>query len=213
MGTNGNQKSTGKRARTRELYSKAFKTKGVPALTRYLKIYRIGDIVDIKCDPSIQNGMPYKCYHGKTGRVWNVTPRAVGVFLNKRVGCRYIMKKLLVRTEHVQHSTSRDGFLNRVKANDAAKTAAKKAGRASRTWPSHSHVAPRGARGWSSWELRRGREEKQRMRLGTAGQRAGRIGPGRSGLGAGGVASKDERRSGPHLVKGNVSVWKTQEHA
>ena len=128
MGTNGNQKSTGKRARTRELYSKAFKTKGVPALTRYLKIYRIGDIVDIKCDPSIQNGMPYKCYHGKTGRVWNVTPRAVGVFLNKRVGCRYIMKKLLVRTEHVQHSTSRDGFLNRVKANDAAKTAAKKAG-------------------------------------------------------------------------------------
>ena len=147
MGTNGNQKSTGKRARTRELYSKAFKTKGVPALTRYLKIYRIGDIVDIKCDPSIQNGMPYKCYHGKTGRVWNVTPRAVGVFLNKRVGCRYIMKKLLVRTEHVQHSTSRDGFLNRVKANDAAKTAAKKAGRASRTWPSHSHAAPRGARG------------------------------------------------------------------
>ena len=147
MGTNGNQKSTGKRARTRELYSKAFKTKGVPALTRYLKIYRIGDIVDIKCDPSIQNGMPYKCYHGKTGRVWNVTPRAVGVFLNKRVGCRYIMKKLLVRTEHVQHSTSRDGFLNRVKANDAAKTAAKKAGRASRTWPCTRMPRRAGARG------------------------------------------------------------------
>ena len=47
MGTNGNQKATGKRARTRELYSKAFKTKGVPNLTRHLKIYRIGDIVDI----------------------------------------------------------------------------------------------------------------------------------------------------------------------
>ena len=25
--------------------------------------------------------------------------------------------------------------------------------------------------------------------------------------------SDDERRSCPHLVKGNVSVWKTQEHA
>ena len=74
MGTNGNQKATGKRARTRELYAKAFKTKGVPNLTRYMKIYRIGDIVDIKCDPSVQNGMPYKCYHGKTGRIWNVTP-------------------------------------------------------------------------------------------------------------------------------------------
>jgi ribosomal protein L21E len=41
MGTNGNQKATGKRARTRELYAKAFKTKGVPNLTRYMKIYRI----------------------------------------------------------------------------------------------------------------------------------------------------------------------------
>ena len=128
MGTNGNQKATGKRARTRELYAKAFKTKGVPNLTRYMKIYRIGDIVDIKCDPSVQNGMPYKCYHGKTGRIWNVTPRAVGVFLNKKVGHRYVMKKLLIRSEHVQHSTSRDDFLNRVKRNDAAKTAAKAAG-------------------------------------------------------------------------------------
>ena len=25
--------------------------------------------------------------------------------------------------------------------------------------------------------------------------------------------SDDERRSGPHLVKGSISVWKTQEHA
>ena len=128
MGTNGNQKATGKRARTRELYSKAFKTKGVPNLTRHLKIYRIGDIVDIKCDPSIQNGMPYKCYHGKTGRIWNVTPRAVGVFLNKKVGHRFVMKKLLIRSEHVQHSTSRDDFLARFKRNDAAKQAAKAAG-------------------------------------------------------------------------------------
>ena len=129
MGTNGNQKATGKRARTRELFAKAFKTKGVPSLTRYLKIYRQGDIVDIKADPSIQRGLPYKCYHGKTGRVWNVTPRAVGVYLNKKVGHRYVMKKLLVRTEHVQHSTSRDDFLQRVKRNDAAKVAAKAAGR------------------------------------------------------------------------------------
>ena len=128
MGTNGNQKATGKRARTRELYAKAFKTKGVPNLTRHLKIYRIGDIVDIKCDPSVQNGMPYKCYHGKTGRIWNVTPRAVGVFLNKKVGHRFVMKKLLIRSEHVQHSTSRDDFLARVKRNDAAKQAAKAAG-------------------------------------------------------------------------------------
>lgn len=30
--------------------------------------------------------MPFKFYHGKTGRVFNVTKRAVGVIVNKQVG-------------------------------------------------------------------------------------------------------------------------------
>lgn len=29
--------------------------------------------------------MPHKWYQGKTGRVWNVTKRAIGVEINKRV--------------------------------------------------------------------------------------------------------------------------------
>lgn len=29
--------------------------------------------------------MPHKFYHGKTGRVWNVTKRAIGVELLKQV--------------------------------------------------------------------------------------------------------------------------------
>jgi large subunit ribosomal protein L21e len=29
--------------------------------------------------------MPHKFYHGKTGRVFNVTPHAVGVVVNKQV--------------------------------------------------------------------------------------------------------------------------------
>jgi ribosomal protein L21E len=34
--------------------------------------------------------MPHKYYHGKTGVVWNVTKRAVGVEVNKQVSdyCR-----------------------------------------------------------------------------------------------------------------------------
>ena len=39
-------------------FSKAFKTKGLPALARYLTTYKRGDLVDIKADPSIQVGMP-----------------------------------------------------------------------------------------------------------------------------------------------------------
>ncbi len=30
-------------------------------------------------------GMPHKWYQGKTGVVWNVTKRALGVEINKRV--------------------------------------------------------------------------------------------------------------------------------
>lgn len=30
-------------------------------------------------------GMPHKWYQGKTGVVWNVTKRAIGVEINKRV--------------------------------------------------------------------------------------------------------------------------------
>ena len=29
--------------------------------------------------------MPHKYYHGRTGRVWNITPHAVGVVINKQV--------------------------------------------------------------------------------------------------------------------------------
>lgn len=34
---------------------------------------------------TIQKGMPHKCYHGKTGRVYNVTQHAVGIIVNKQV--------------------------------------------------------------------------------------------------------------------------------
>ena len=37
-------------------------------------------------DGAVQKGMPHKLYHGKTGRVYNVTQHAVGIIVNKRVG-------------------------------------------------------------------------------------------------------------------------------
>jgi large subunit ribosomal protein L21e len=44
-----------------------------------------GDYVDIKVDSSIHKGMPFKHYHGRTGVVFNVTKRAIGVTVNKSV--------------------------------------------------------------------------------------------------------------------------------
>jgi len=73
--------------------------------------------------------MPHKFYHGKTGVVWNVTPRAIGVQVNKLIGNRIIRKRLHVRIEHVKHSTCRQEFLDRVKVNDQRKLAAKAEGK------------------------------------------------------------------------------------
>merc|ERR1719291_374189 len=63
------------------MFSRAYKTKGVEHLSTYLKVYKIGDIVDIKGNGAFQKGMPHKSYHGKTGRVFNVSKHALGVIV------------------------------------------------------------------------------------------------------------------------------------
>ena len=75
----------GLRSRCRDLFSQGFRQHGVIALTTYYRIYKVGDYVDIKVNSAIHSGMPHKWYHGKTGVVWNVTKRAVGVEVNKTV--------------------------------------------------------------------------------------------------------------------------------
>ncbi|KAI8761489.1 60S ribosomal protein L21 [Biomphalaria glabrata] len=93
-----------------------------------MSVYKRGDIVDIKGDGAIQKGMPHKFYHGKTGRVFNVTPHAVGVIVNKQLGNRIIPKKINVRIEHIKHSNCRLDFLKRVKRNEELKREAKEKG-------------------------------------------------------------------------------------
>uniref|UniRef100_A0A4W5QBM5 60S ribosomal protein L21 n=1 Tax=Hucho hucho TaxID=62062 RepID=A0A4W5QBM5_9TELE len=93
---------------------------------------------------TIQKGMPHKCYHGKTGRVYNVTQHAVGIIVNKQVKGKILAKRINVRIEHVKHSKSRDSFLQRVKENEKRKVEAKQKG----TWVElkRQPTAPRDAR-------------------------------------------------------------------
>ncbi|KAB0347879.1 hypothetical protein FD754_012736 [Muntiacus muntjak] len=100
----------GKRRGTRYMFSRPFRKHGVVPLATYMRIYKKGDIVDIKGMGSVQKGMPHKCYHGKTG-----------IILAKRIN---------VPIEHIKHSESRDSFLKRVKKNDQKKKEAKEKG----TW-------------------------------------------------------------------------------
>merc|ERR1712037_128204 len=118
----------GTRRGTRYMFSKDFRKKGVIGLKTYFANYHKGDIVDIKGDGAIRKGMPHKVYHGTTGRVFNVSRKAVGVIVNKKHNGRIIAKRINLRIEHVRHSKSRQGFLDRVVANNARITEAKKAG-------------------------------------------------------------------------------------
>merc|ERR1711975_30532 len=121
-------KSEGYRCCPRDMFSRPFRQRGMPNLSTYLINHTLGDYVDIKANSAIQAGMPHKFYHGRTGKVFNITPHAIGVIVNKKVGGRIIAKRVHVRVEHVVQSKCRAEFLARVKSNDAKKIEAKKAG-------------------------------------------------------------------------------------
>ncbi|KAH1193245.1 60S ribosomal protein L21-1 [Glycine max] len=80
----------GLRSHTRDSFSRPFRKKGTITLTTYLRTYHVGDYVDVKVNGALHKGMPHKFYHGRTGHVWNVTKRAVGVEVNKQVHVRFV---------------------------------------------------------------------------------------------------------------------------
>ncbi|KAI9851051.1 MAG: hypothetical protein M1838_004577 [Thelocarpon superellum] len=120
--------AAGLRAGTRYAFSRPFKQKGMIKLSTYLRQYKVGDIVDVKANGAVQKGMPHKVYHGKTGVIYNVTRSAVGVIIYKKVGNRYIEKRVNLRIEHVSLSRSREEFVRRVKQNAEKKKKAKAEG-------------------------------------------------------------------------------------
>ncbi|EKX37159.1 large subunit ribosomal protein L21e, cytoplasmic [Guillardia theta CCMP2712] len=122
-------KARGVRRNTRDMFQKAFGEKGLPSMSTYLTTYKLGDFVDIKVNGAIHKGMPYRYYHGRTGRVWNVTKRALGVMVNKQVKGRVLSKRIHVRIEHVKPSKCQDEFKARVKHNEEVKAKAKRAGK------------------------------------------------------------------------------------
>ena len=97
-------------------------------MSTYMTTYKLGDYVDIKCNPAQVKGMPFKHFHGRTGRIYNITKRAVGVRVAKQVNGRIINKHLNVRVEHVIPSKCKDDLIARVKQNEALKKEAKASG-------------------------------------------------------------------------------------
>ena len=129
--------SFGARARTRDMFSRPFRQRGMIKMSTYMTQYKLGDYVDIKCNPAQVKGMPFKHYHGRTGQVYNITKRAVGVRVAKQVNGRIINKHLNVRVEHVIPSKCRDDLKVRVQRNEALKKAAKSGGAGWGRLPEH----------------------------------------------------------------------------
>lgn len=120
--------SHGYRARTRHMFAKDFGTKGHVKLSTFMINYKAGDLVDIKANGSVHKGMPHKYYHGKTGVVFNVTKSSVGVIVHKKVGNRYMEKRINVRVDHVKPSKCQQDYLDRVKEYNRLREEAKKTG-------------------------------------------------------------------------------------
>ena len=105
-----------------------FRKRGVVPLGTYMCIYQKADIVAIKAIGTVQEGMPHKCCHGKSGRVCSVTQHAVGIIVSKQVKGKILAKRINVHIEHIKDSNSQDSFLKCVKENDQKKKEVKEKG-------------------------------------------------------------------------------------
>ena len=113
--------SFGYRGKTRHLFKRPFRCNGAEHLSTYMKQYKKGMFVDIVANGSIHKGMPHKFYHGRTGRVFDISPNSIGVMVNKQVRNRIVEKRIHVRVEHLRISTCNANFKKHVKEVEEAK--------------------------------------------------------------------------------------------
>ena len=107
--------SFGYRGKTRHLFKRPFRGNGAEHLSTYMKQYKKGMFVDIVANGSIHKGMPHKFYHGRTGKVFDISPNSIGVIVNKQVRNRIVEKRIHVRVEHLKISTCNANFKKHVK--------------------------------------------------------------------------------------------------
>lgn len=118
-------KSKGFRSGTRSKFKKDIRKHGLPNISTYLQKYKNGDYVDIVINSAVTKKMPHKTYHGRTGRVFKVDERTVGVKVKRIVGNKQIEENLDIKVEHLRKSKCRDEFLKRSKEYFEKKALAK----------------------------------------------------------------------------------------
>ncbi len=90
-------KTHGTRRKSRYKLKKTVREKGLSPISRAIREYNEGDIVNIDIDPGIQNGMPHPKFQGRTGKVISRRGRAYLVEV-RDIG---LMKEVIVLPEHL----------------------------------------------------------------------------------------------------------------
>lgn len=93
-------KSKGFQNRTRKLFRKSARDKGLKSLRYLLEPIDVGQRVDILLNSSMQKGRPHRRYNGKSGEV--VEKRGQSYVINVKVGGK--MKTIIARPEHLRVS-------------------------------------------------------------------------------------------------------------
>ncbi|KFW81533.1 60S ribosomal protein L21, partial [Manacus vitellinus] len=116
---------------TRYMFSRPFRKHGVVPLATYMRIYKKGDIVDIKVLSAVLRGKVKRCfYHLIFFRICFLKSTVfskLGCSESENISPR-TPTLINVRIEHIKHSKSRDSFLQRVKENERKKKEAKEKG-------------------------------------------------------------------------------------
>jgi large subunit ribosomal protein L21e len=68
--------SKGFRSRSRGWSTKKVREKGMPPVTRFLRVFEIGDRVTLRLESSDPHGMPHPRYQGRTATVVQKSGRA-----------------------------------------------------------------------------------------------------------------------------------------
>jgi large subunit ribosomal protein L21e len=77
--------SHGVGSRIRDVLASSFRKTGHMPLSNNVRTYKKGDYVDFKLNGPVYEGMHPEFYQGRTGRVWKVTRRAMGIEINQQV--------------------------------------------------------------------------------------------------------------------------------
>ena len=92
------KKSKGTNFRTRKIFSKHPRKRGLPSLSRSLTNYEVNSKVNIVIEPSVQKGRPHRRFHGKTGVVLEKRGQAYLI----QVSDGKSFKKIIARPEHLK---------------------------------------------------------------------------------------------------------------